>query len=99
MRITRRLGSLERLRQLWRAPFTKDEILRLTAETIEGLIVLGEPLVFRVGSATVLGSFKLSSDRLVIELAQIEGGGEGVLLSLGSIARRYATLRNIVGIE
>jgi hypothetical protein len=32
--------------------FTEDEILRRAAETIEGLIVLGEPLVFRVGSAT-----------------------------------------------
>jgi hypothetical protein len=79
--------------------FTEDEILRRAAETIEGLIVLGEPLVFRVGSATVLGSLKLSSGRLVIELAQIKGGGEGVLLSLGSIARRYATLRNVVGVE
>jgi hypothetical protein len=73
--------------------FTEEEILGLSAETVEGLIVLGEPLVFRVGSATVLGSFKISSNRLVIELAQIEGGGEGVLVALASLARRYAALR------
>src|ERR1700761_7987882 len=79
--------------------FSEDEILGLPAETIEGLIVLGEPLVFRAGSATILGSFKVSSDRLLIELAQIEGGGEGVLLSLGSIARRYAALRRLKEIE
>jgi len=34
--------------------FTEEEILGLPAETVEGLIVLGEPLVFRVGSATVM---------------------------------------------
>ena len=78
---------------------TEDEILRLPAEMVEELIVVGEPLVFRAGSATILGSFKISSSRLVIELAQIEGGGEGVLLSLGSIARRYAALRKLDSIE
>ena len=79
--------------------FTEEEILGLSAETVEGLIVLGEPLVFRVGSATVLGSFKISSNRLVIELAQIEGGGEGVLVALASLARRYAALRKLEGTE
>jgi hypothetical protein len=79
--------------------FTEEEILGLSAETVEGLIVLGEPLVFRVGSATVLGSFKISSNRLVIELAQIEGGGEGVLVALASLTRRYAALRKLDGTE
>ena len=79
--------------------FTEEEILELPAETVEGLIVLGEPLVFRVGSATVLGSFKISSSRLVIELAQIEGGGEGVLVALASLARRYVGLRKLEGTE
>src|ERR1035438_3283563 len=79
--------------------FTEEEILALSAETVEGLIVLGEPLVFRVGSATVLGSFKVSSNRLVVELAQIEGGGEGVLVALASLARRYAALHQLEGTE
>jgi hypothetical protein len=35
----------------------------------------------------------------VIELAQIEGGGEGVLISVASLAKRYATLRKLSGIE
>jgi hypothetical protein len=78
---------------------TEEEILKMPAETVEGLILLGEPLVFRAGSATVLGSFRISSSRLVIELAQIEGGGEGVLISLGSVARRYAALRKLNGVE
>jgi hypothetical protein len=66
----------------------KDEILNLPKETIEQLVLIGEPLVFRVGSAVLLGSFKVEADRLVIELAHIEGGGEGVLVSLASLTRR-----------
>jgi hypothetical protein len=79
--------------------FTEAEILDLPVETIVGLIILGEPLVFRAGTATVLGSFKISSDHLVIELAQIDGGGEGVLIALGSLARRYALLHNLSAVE
>jgi hypothetical protein len=79
--------------------FTEEEILALPNEAIQGLIILGEPLVFRAGTALVLGSFKVSADHLVIELAQIEGGGEGVLIALGSLARRYAHLHNLTGVE
>jgi len=76
-----------------------EDILNLPKEEVEQLILLGEPLVFRIGSATLLGSFKVERERLVIELAQIEGGGEGVLVSLGSLARRYSNLRHLSGIE
>lgn len=77
----------------------EDEILNLPKETVEQLVLFGEPLVFRVGSAVLLGSFKVEADRLVIELAQIEGGGEGVLVSLASLTRRYATLHGLSGVE
>jgi len=79
--------------------FSEEEILSLPAETIEGLILLGEPLVFRAGSATILGSFLVKNNSLVIELAQIDGGGEGVLTSIGSLARRYARMRGLAMIE
>ena len=79
--------------------FREEEILNLPNETVEDLILLGEPIVFRVGSATILGSFKIESHRLVIELAQIEGGGEGVLIGLASLAKRYAKLRNLSEVE
>ena len=79
--------------------FTEDEILNLPKETVEGLILLGEPIVFRISSATVLGLFKIDGDRLVVELAQIDGGGEGVLLSLGSLSRRYARMRGLRSVE
>jgi hypothetical protein len=79
--------------------FSEQQILELPKETIEQLILLGEPIVFRAGSATILGSFKIMSHRLVIELAQIEGGGEGVLPSLASLARRYAQLHGLSSVE
>jgi hypothetical protein len=74
-------------------------ILDLPAEQFDGLVLTGQPIVFRVGSATVLGKFRHDSDRLVIELAQIDGGGEGVLVALGSLAKRYAHLRGILAVE
>jgi hypothetical protein len=79
--------------------FTEEEVLGLSAEIVDGLIILDEPLVFRAGSSTILGSFKISDDRLVIELAQIEGGGEGVLIGIASLARRFASLRQLKGVE
>jgi hypothetical protein len=79
--------------------FSGQQILELPKKTIEQLILLGEPIVFRAGSATILGSFKITARRLVIELAQIEGGGEGVLPSFASLARRYAQLRGLSSIE
>lgn len=77
----------------------QQELLALPAETIEQLILIGEPIVFRAGSAVLLGSFKVNADLLVVELAQIEGGGEGVLPALASLVRRYARLRALSGVE
>jgi hypothetical protein len=77
----------------------EDEILELPKETVEQLILLGEPIVFRVGSAILLGSFSISRNFLIVELAQVEGGGEGVLVSLASLTRRYAKLHELTGVE
>jgi hypothetical protein len=78
---------------------TEEEILNLQKHEIESLVLVGRPLVFRAGSATILGSFRLNSYRLTIELAQIEGGGEGVLISLASLAKRYARLNALTEIQ
>lgn len=66
---------------------------------IEQLILLGQPLVFKAGSALILGSFQVHQCRLVVELAQIEGGGEGVLVSPASLTKRYAQLHKLAGVE
>ena len=79
--------------------FSEEEILGLPIEQIEGLVLTGQPIVFRAGSATVLAEFRREEDRLVVELAQIEGGGEGVLVSLGSLVKRYARQQRIETVE
>ena len=50
-----------------------NEILELPDEHLAALIAVG-PIVFKVGSADVLGQVKLGRDSLMIELAQIDGG-------------------------
>ena len=59
----------------------------------------GDPLVFRAGSAEILGEFKIRGGSLVIELGQIDGGGEGVLPTLGSLAQRYAKDKGLKRVE
>jgi hypothetical protein len=69
---------------------TPDQILSLPREDLDAYIVTGEPLIFRAGSAEILGRFWVEGGALVLELAQIEGGGEGVLLAVAALAERYA---------
>jgi hypothetical protein len=75
------------------------ELLDLPSEHLVELVLTGNPIVFRVGTATVLGEFKRDGDRLVIQLAQIDGGGEGILLAVGSLVRKYAARNRIQTIE
>jgi hypothetical protein len=79
--------------------YTEEEILNLPEDLVRSIILTGEPTVFRTGTATILGEFHSTDAHLRIELAQIEGGGEGVLLALGSLARRFAQLHGISEIE
>jgi hypothetical protein len=79
--------------------YTEDEILALPKEQVEAMILTGETVVFRAGSATILGEFRVDGNRLRIELAQLEGGGEGVLLGLGALARRFALLNDLNAVE
>ena len=47
----------------------------------------------------MLGEFKVDADRLVVELAQIDGGGEGVLPTLWVLAERYAARQELTAVE
>ena len=58
--------------------YTPEELLAALDEETEAVLFSATALVFRAGSATILGQFSVQGDRLVVELAQIEGGGEGV---------------------
>jgi hypothetical protein len=79
--------------------YTPDELLAALDPETEKLLFSGQPVVFRAGSATILGQFGVDADRLVLELAQIDGGGEGVLPSLAALAHRYARGRNLQTVE
>lgn len=79
--------------------YTIDEVLQLSNEELRAIVLRDEPLVFRVGSASLLGRFKVAGDALVMELAHIDGGGEGALPSLASLVSRYARREHLAFIE
>ena len=79
--------------------YTPDEILGLPDEQLDGFVLAGRPLVFRAGSAEILGEFRIRDGSLIVELAQIDGGGEGVLPVLTSLAQRYAKKRGLEKVE
>lgn len=79
--------------------YTPEELLRLSDEQLAAFVFTDEPLLFRAGTASLLGRFRLHSDRLTIELAQIDGGGEGVLAALWRLAERYARQRGLQEVE
>lgn len=78
---------------------TADEIISLPVDELRILIVTGKPVVFHVGSATVLGEFAIHEGTLQIELAHIDGGGEGVLSTIAAIAQRLAERHELTVIE
>ncbi|QIF04627.1 hypothetical protein [Roseimicrobium sp. ORNL1] len=78
---------------------TPDEILGLPKEHFDQLIFTGDPIVFRAGTAEVLGEFAIEHSTLVMELAHIDGGGEGVLPVLWKLAERYAQTNGYVQVD
>lgn len=79
--------------------YTPTQILALPPAHLEQLVLIGAPILFRVGSAQILGEFAVEGEHLVVELAQIEGGGEGVLPTLWLLCERLASQRGLVAIE
>lgn len=79
--------------------YTIDEILELPEGQLEALVLCDEPLVFRAGSANLLGRFRIESPALVLELAHVDGGGEGALPAVASLAMRYARRKGLAWLE
>jgi hypothetical protein len=79
--------------------YTAEEILNLPEEQVDAFVLCNEPVAFRIGSAEILGQFKINIDSLVVELAHIAGGGEGVLSTIWLLAERYASKKNLKTVE
>jgi hypothetical protein len=79
--------------------YSSEEILGLPTEQLKAFVFTGKPLVFKTGSAQILGEFTLVDTRLVIELAHIDGGGEGALPTIAALAEKYARRNNLAAVE
>lgn len=79
--------------------YTVDEVLALPKDELQAIALSDEPIVFKAGSANLLGRFKVEGDTLVMELAHVDGGGEGALPTLAALASRYAVLEKLAFIE
>jgi hypothetical protein len=79
--------------------YTPEEILDLPPRQLNDFIFTGKPIVFKIGSAQILGEFIVRQQRLVIELAHIDGGGEGALPTIAVLAEKFARQNNLSGVE
>jgi hypothetical protein len=79
--------------------YTVDEVLDLPKSELQARVLRDEPLVFKAGSAKVLGKVKVANSTLFMELAHIDGGGEGALPSLASLASRTAKREGLAFVE
>jgi hypothetical protein len=75
------------------------ELLSLPTAELDALLLGPERIVFSVGTAEVLGSFRVQKHSLTVELGHIDGGGEGVLRALYLMATRFAKDRGLLQVE
>jgi hypothetical protein len=78
---------------------TPDELMALPASELDALVFIGRPVVVRVGSAQVLAECHRRGTVLVVDLAHIDGGGEGALPTLALFVARFAQRRGFERIE
>lgn len=76
-----------------------DEWKGLSQDDQDILLAFGRPVTFHMGSANILAQFSRCGDELTVELAHIDGGGEGVLLLFWKAVEAYAVDRGVTSIE
>jgi len=76
-----------------------EEWRALSIEQRNALIPLGRAITFRIGTATVLAEADECGGVLIVNLAQIDGGGEGVLLRLWKLIATWALERGCTAIR
>lgn len=73
---------------------TSDEVFHFPLPELEALIFTDEPIELKSESAKILAQFQKTEWTLRLELAHIDGQGEGVLL-----VEKYAQLANLTEIH
>lgn len=85
--------------QIFIEGYTSDEVFHFPLPELEALIFTGEPIELKIGSAKILAQFQKTEWTLTLELAHIDGGGEGVLLTLALLVEKYAQLANLTEVH
>jgi hypothetical protein len=79
--------------------FSTDELLALPSQELDVFVFAGRPVVARVGTAEILVECKHRGRVLVVDLAHVDGGGEGALPTIVGFVERFARSRGFHTIE
>ena len=63
---------------------TADELLALPEADLDALVIADRLVVVRIGTAQVLAECRRNGDALIVDLAHIDGGGDGALPALAA---------------
>jgi hypothetical protein len=79
--------------------YSSEELLSLPAGDLDALVFIGRPAVVKIGSAELLAECRRQGSTLIVDLAHIDGGGEGALPTLTAFLNRFAQDRGFAEIE
>ena len=79
--------------------YSPEELLALPAGDLDAFVFMGRPVVVKLGSPELLAECRRRGSTLVVDLAHIDGGGEGALATLTAFLNRFAQNRGFAKIE
>ena len=79
--------------------YSPEELLALPAAELDAFVFIGRPMVVRIGSAELLAECHRRDATMVVDLAHIDGGGEGALPTLTAFLTQFAQSRGFGRIE
>lgn len=95
-----RLKNMSRRNEILIDGLSAEELLSWSdSPEFQEIVFTDEAVIFRAGTSQVLGQFKKDDDKLRIVLSHIEGGGEGVLLTLMNLVRKFGKKQELKEIE
>lgn len=74
--------------------FAKEELLNFPPDQIKEYLSFNESIIIQAGTAEILAQFSESDSELIVELAHIDGGGEGILILLQNLIKSYCQKNN-----